>query len=336
MDDRALYLMAADAILVAHVLFVVFVILGLVLILVGGLLSWGWVRNPWFRYAHLAAIGFVVLQSWLGAICPLTIWEMALREKAGDAVYAGAFVAHWLESILYYQAPQWVFAVCYTAFGLLVAAAWFRVRPRKHQRARMYDESFWNKRYAGEHFVYGTEPNSFLAEHCDLLTGPVLSLSEGEGRNAVFLASRGLDVLGVDISGVALEKAGKLAQSRGVKIRTAIADLASYEPEENHYGSVVSISAHLPGAIRKRLYPLIERSLRPGGVIVLEAYSENQLSRNTGGPKDVDLLMTVEKIRREFPNLEPLLLREVERDVSEGEGHTGLASVIQFVGKRRA
>lgn len=200
----------------------------------------------------------------------------------------------------------------------------------------MYDEAFWNKRYAGDHFVYGTEPNSFLAEHSHLLTGPVLSLSEGEGRNAVFLASRGLDMLGVDLSSVALDKARKLAHSRGVKIRTAVADLATYEPEENRYGAVVSISAHLPGAIRQRLYSLIERSLKPGGVIVLEAYSEKQLSRDTGGPKDVDLLMTVDKIRREFPNLEPVLLREVERDVSEGEGHTGMASVIQFVGKRRA
>jgi SAM-dependent methyltransferase len=199
----------------------------------------------------------------------------------------------------------------------------------------MYDESFWNKRYASDNFVYGTEPNTFLAEHGDLLTGPVLSLSEGEGRNAVFLAARGLDVLGVDLSTVALAKARKLAQSRGVKIRTAVVDLATYEPEESHYGAVVSISAHLPSAIRRQLYPLIERSLKPDGVLVLEAYSENQLSRNTGGPKDADLLMTVDKVRREFPNLEPVLLREVERNVSEGEGHTGMASVIQFVARRR-
>ena len=79
----------------------------------------------------------------------------------------------------------------------------------------MYDESFWNKRYANGGYLYGTEPNVFLAAHCSLLSGPVLSLSEGEGRNAVFLASRGLDVLGVDISMVALEKAKKLARSRG-------------------------------------------------------------------------------------------------------------------------
>ena len=200
----------------------------------------------------------------------------------------------------------------------------------------MYDESFWNQRYANSAYLYGTEPNSFLAEHCNLLKGPVLSLSEGEGRNAVFLASRGLLVLGVDISTVALEKAKQLAKSRGVSIETMVADLSTFEPELNHFGSVISISAHLPSAIRKRLYPLIERSLKPDGIVVLEAYSENQLLRDTGGPKDADMLMTTEKVAREFPNLEPILLREVERDVAEGEGHTGLASVVQFIGRRKA
>lgn len=131
MEDGVLYLIAADAILFTHTLFVGFIVFGLVFIFVGKLRSWAWVRNPWFRYAHLAAIGVVVLQSWLGAICPLTTWEMALREKAGEAVYSGAFVAHWLESILYYRAPEWFFVVCYTVFGLLVAATWYWVRPRR-------------------------------------------------------------------------------------------------------------------------------------------------------------------------------------------------------------
>ncbi len=199
----------------------------------------------------------------------------------------------------------------------------------------MHDKSFWNKRYSGTNYLYGTQPNSFLTEHCNLLTGPVLSLSEGEGRNAVFLASHGLDVLGVDISSVALEKAKSLAKSRGVKIRTELADLATYEPEENQFGSVVSIFAHLPSAVRNRLYPFIEQSLKPGGIIILEAYSENQLSRDTGGPKDADMLMTVDKLNQEFPNLESVLLHEVEREVIEGEGHSGMASVVQFIARRK-
>ncbi|MDX1439790.1 MAG: DUF2784 domain-containing protein [Rubricoccaceae bacterium] len=126
-----IFLIAADAILFVHVAFVAFVVLGLVFILIGGLRSWGWVRSPWFRYPHLLGIAIVVLQSWFGTICPLTTWEMALREKAGDAVYSGSFVAHWLESILYYDAPEWVFIVAYTLFGALVVVSWFWVRPRR-------------------------------------------------------------------------------------------------------------------------------------------------------------------------------------------------------------
>lgn len=164
----------------------------------------------------------------------------------------------------------------------------------------------------------------------------MLSLCEGEGRNAVFLASRGLDVLGVDCSEVGLAKAQALAKSRGLVIETEVADLGEYRPKERHFGSVISISAHLPGSIRKKLYPLIEKALQPNGIVLLEAYSENQLKRNTGGPKDIDMLMTVEKLRAEFPNLTPLLAREIEREVSEGEGHTGMASVVQFIARNEA
>ena len=130
MEAKQLYLLAADLILFTHVFFVGFVVFGLIAILLGKLLNWAWVCNPWFRLTHVAAIGFVVLQSWLGAICPLTIWEMALRERAGDAVYSGSFIAHWLGNLLYYRLPDWIFAVCYRLFGALVVFAWYWVRPR--------------------------------------------------------------------------------------------------------------------------------------------------------------------------------------------------------------
>ena len=138
MEDGVVYLIAADAILFAHSLFVGFVVFGLALIVLGKIYSWAWVRNPWFRYVHLAAISIVVLQSWLGSICPLTTWEMALRQKAGEAVYSGSFVAHWLETILYYRAPEWVFMVAYTIFGMLVAATWYWVRPRRCSRGGVH------------------------------------------------------------------------------------------------------------------------------------------------------------------------------------------------------
>jgi hypothetical protein len=136
MEEGVPYAIAADLMLFLHTLFVAFVLFGLALILVGKLRRWSWVRNPWFRLAHLLCVGVVVIQSWLGAICPLTTWEMALRRKAGEAVYAGAFVAHWLESILYYRAPEWVFIVGYTLFGGLVVVSWYWVRPRRLFRGR--------------------------------------------------------------------------------------------------------------------------------------------------------------------------------------------------------
>lgn len=194
----------------------------------------------------------------------------------------------------------------------------------------------WNERYSSDDFAYGTEPNAFLVQNAKILTGPVLSLAEGEGRNAVFLASLGLEVLGVDGSEAGLAKAQRLAASRGLTIRTEVADLATYEPPENVYGSVVSISAHLPSAVRKRLYPLVERSLKPGGIILLEAYSKAQIARDTGGPRDLDMLMASEDMEKEFPNCEPILSREMEREVVEGKFHTGLASVVQFIARKKA
>lgn len=198
----------------------------------------------------------------------------------------------------------------------------------------MYDETFWNERYAGNEYLYGTEANTFLSENVGQLAGPVLSLSEGEGRNAVFMASRGLSILGVDSSEVGLAKAQALARARGVEIATEVADLAEYVPQENYYGAVVSISAHLPSAIRSRLYPLVEKALRPGGILLLEAYTPDQLEKGTGGPKNLDMLMSIEKLQREFPNLKPIVAREIEREVCEGSGHTGMASVVQFIARK--
>ena len=136
------YRIAADLVLVVHTSFVLFVILGLVLILLGGFRGWLWVKNPWFRLGHLLAIGVVVAQEWIGAICPLTTLEMALRSRAGNAVYGGSFIAHWIEALLYYEAPPWVFAIFYTAFGFLVVASWRIVPPRTlARRGKLHDGS---------------------------------------------------------------------------------------------------------------------------------------------------------------------------------------------------
>ena len=130
MDSSTIFLLAADVILLLHVLFVAFIVLGLVLIFVGKTRAWHWVRNPWFRLMHLGAVIVIVIQSWLGVICPLTSIEMTLRARAADTVYSGSFIAHWLEHLLYYQLPPWVFVFCYTLFGVAVGVSWYWIRPR--------------------------------------------------------------------------------------------------------------------------------------------------------------------------------------------------------------
>jgi hypothetical protein len=137
MEQEKLFLILADLVLMLHVLFVAFVVGGLALIFTGAARAWRWVRNPWFRLAHILAIGFVVVQSWFAAMCPLTTLENILREQAGSAAYKGDFIAHWLQAILYYNAPAWVFAVCYTIFGVLVLANWGMVRPMPFRKEKI-------------------------------------------------------------------------------------------------------------------------------------------------------------------------------------------------------
>ena len=128
------YLMLANAVLVLHVMIVLFIIGGLILTLAGGALQWGWVRNLAFRVLHLAAIGYVALEAWLGIVCPLTTLELWLRARAGQTVYDGDFIAFWLRKLLFFEAPPWVFTAAYSGFGLLVLLGWVLVRPRLPER----------------------------------------------------------------------------------------------------------------------------------------------------------------------------------------------------------
>lgn len=125
------YRLAADAVLVIHVGYVAFVILGLVLTVIGILARWQWIRNFWFRSLHLAAILLVVVQALLGVMCPLTIWENELRQLAGQTAYRGDFIATWLHDLLFIDAEPWVFTLCYTLFGLAVLATFLLAPPRK-------------------------------------------------------------------------------------------------------------------------------------------------------------------------------------------------------------
>lgn len=129
MASKQLYALAADLILLTHALFVVFVICGFLLIWIGWLRHWNWIRNWWFRVIHVGAIGVVVLQAWAGRLCPLTIWENQLRAMAGQAAYEESFVRYWVHELLFYDLPGWVFTLVYTVFGMFVVLTWLVVPP---------------------------------------------------------------------------------------------------------------------------------------------------------------------------------------------------------------
>jgi len=128
------YRLFADAVLLLHFAVVVFVVGGLILIFVGNMRNWPWVNSLLFRVLHLAAVGVIVLQAWLGKLCPLTVLESWLRVQAGETAYTGSFIEHWFQRLLYYDAPFWIFTFMYTVFGLLVAAAWWYFPPQRKAR----------------------------------------------------------------------------------------------------------------------------------------------------------------------------------------------------------
>jgi hypothetical protein len=126
----------ADAVLLLHLAIVLFVVGGLVLIVAGNLRGWRWVNGAWLRLAHLAAIMVVVAEAWFGVVCPLTTLEQALRLRAGDAGYGGGFIEHWVQRLIYYDLPGWVFVLGYTLFALAIVAAWWRWPPGAFVRRR--------------------------------------------------------------------------------------------------------------------------------------------------------------------------------------------------------
>jgi hypothetical protein len=128
-DNATLYQALANAVLIAHVGIVLFIIGGLLLTLLGAALRWQWVKNFWFRALHLVGIVYIAMEAWLGIVCPLTTLELWLREKAGQSVYEGDFIAYWMRQIMFYEAPPWVFIAAYSGFGALVVLSWFLVRP---------------------------------------------------------------------------------------------------------------------------------------------------------------------------------------------------------------
>jgi SAM-dependent methyltransferase len=193
----------------------------------------------------------------------------------------------------------------------------------------------WDQRYGSEEYAYGTEPNEFLVAMAGRLPmGMVLCLGEGEGRNAVWLAGQGYEVTAVDASRVGLEKAQRLAAEHGVRISTVHADLADYDIAPGYSHGIVSVFCHLPPALRADVHRRCIVGLRPGGVMLLEAYTPDQLALGTGGPPAAELMMDQETVRAELAGLEFLHLQECEREIHEGAFHDGLGAVVQMVGRK--
>lgn len=190
----------------------------------------------------------------------------------------------------------------------------------------------WDERYSVEEYAYGTKPNKFLEENFSYIPkGKVLSLAEGEGRNAVFLAKQGYSVTAVDASIVGLNKARKLAAENGVVVEFIHADLADYDLGENKWDGIVSIFCPLPPSLRKQLYKKVEAGLKRNGVFLLEAYTPDQLKHGTGGGNSADVMQSKESLRLELAGLKFRHLVELEREVIEGIYHTGTGAVVQAI-----
>ena len=199
-------------------------------------------------------------------------------------------------------------------------------------------KKFWNERYAEAEYAYGTEPNEFLkSEYQAIPVGRVLCLAEGEGRNSVFLAKQGYTVFAVDQSSVGLAKTQRLALESDVIIDITEADLQDYDIEPSAWDGIVSISAHLPPAIRKRLHRQVVQGLKPGGVFLLEAYTVKQLETSgVGGPsaEQREMFMSLAELESELEGLEFSIAREIERPVNEGRYHQGDGAVVQIVARK--
>jgi SAM-dependent methyltransferase len=196
----------------------------------------------------------------------------------------------------------------------------------------------WNRRYAEDGYLFGAEPNAWLREHAGVWAAGsrVLSVADGEGRNGVWLAQRGLAVDAFDISEVAVGKARRLAAERGVEVAFEVADTETFAWPEACYDGVAAIFVQFADpAQRERLFARIVRSLGPGGTLVLQGYTPKQLEYRTGGPPYASHLYTEALLREAFAALEIVELRSYEADIAEGTGHRGRSALIGLVARRR-
>jgi cyclopropane fatty-acyl-phospholipid synthase-like methyltransferase len=199
--------------------------------------------------------------------------------------------------------------------------------------------SIWNERYAGEDFFYGTEPNAFLVSQKGLLKPGMrcLAVADGEGRNGVWLAEQGLEVLSVDSSHVAQAKAKKLAQQRGVAMLFEQVDLLQWDWGEDNFDVVVAIFIQfVTSPEREQMFAAIKRCLKPGGLLLLQGYTPRQLEYRTGGPSQAENLYTEAMLRKAFTDMDIMQLHEHDSVIREGTGHSGMSALIELVARKKA
>ncbi len=192
-------------------------------------------------------------------------------------------------------------------------------------------KEFWEQRYAEEGFAYGTEPNAWLASLAGLFRPGqrALVVGDGEGRNGVWLAQQGLEVVSVDMSQTGLDKARRLAEAKGVTLRTVCADLTEWDWPGNAFDFVVLIYVHFPPEVRPRLHQAAFQALKPGGQIILEAFTFEQLGNPSGGPPVREMLYDAALLKQDFPAAEWLELEECRERLEEGKYHVGDAAIVR-------
>lgn len=196
---------------------------------------------------------------------------------------------------------------------------------------------FWDQQYSIAGYKYGEQPNAFLAGQARRLPkkAQVVVPADGEGRNGVWLAQQGHSVLALDQSEVGLDKARLLAAKRGVTIQTARVDLTTWQPQSRSADAVVLTFVHLPPALRAAVHAKCVEVLKPGGLLILEAFAPEQLGLTSGGPKQLDMLFSLDMLRADFaPALKELVGETVHATLDEGPAHQGLAVLTRFVAQR--
>jgi cyclopropane fatty-acyl-phospholipid synthase-like methyltransferase len=201
--------------------------------------------------------------------------------------------------------------------------------------SKLQMKELWNSRYQAQEYIYGQKENDFLRQNLHYLKrNKLLSLAEGEGRNGIFLAKNNFEVTGVDFSVEAKNKALALAENNNVEIDYKIADLQEFDLGFEVWDSVVAIFCHLEARARKSLLERVKKSLKTDGIFLLEAYNCKQISRNSGGPKNFEMLFSSCELEEIFANFEILHCQNLVREVNEGILHQGEAEVVQFIARR--